>query len=283
MTPLQRRKALFAEFSSKFEHRKVSDLISVVRTPWTEFHSLRHAVNRYISCGSLNERTTPNGIVVPDRDSALEFNAVSREFYRAMSFLPRDHVPSWNVPLSLRVKHDDGRRSGISPRATEMPHCDGWVGECPNSVIMQLYVYGTRPGNCVRYRDPPDDFQEEWIGWRPFEEGQEIAARYKPLDFVPQDGDVVLTDISVIHHTQLEAPQQSYLSGNMRVSIDTTFGLEDAGLSPERQHRGTRAGWDVVIGLGQTHLLVFPNRRDERADDGGGKKQAVNCQLKQLC
>lgn len=279
MTDLQRRQALFAEFASKFPHRKVGSLVAVVSAR-DHLGPLRDAVDQYLSGGDLQQRTTPNGIVVPNRDTGLEFNALARRFYRIMDFLPRDHVPSWNVPLNLRVKWNDGRThgGGKSPRATERRHCDAWVHEDPHNVIMQLFVCGAGPHNCVRYWEPPEDFREEWLEPRNFDAGQEIAGRYAPLDYVPRDGDAVLTDISVIHCTH-----QLLGGGGRRVSIDTTFGLERVGLFPPREHRGIRVGWDVVTGLGQTHLLVFPNTADEHVDTEGGKRQAVNCNVRKLC
>lgn len=285
MTDLQRRVDLFDRFCSKFKHQRVSQLVAAVDIPENLRYNVYHSTQWYLSHhpACMADRTTANGVVVPDRDGCLEFNALCRAFYAAMDFLPREHVPSWNVPPNVRVKWNDGRKKGSSPRATEMPHCDAWVGEDPHNVIMQMFVSGTTEDNCVRYYDPPDDFSEEWLAPRPFAEGQDIVARYKPLDFVPKNGQAVVTDIAVVHQTRLALRHDGF----RRVSIDTTFGLEEAnrfvgsGVGG-RSYRGTRVSWDVVTGLGQTHLLVFPNRTDEHVDDQGGRVQAVNCKVMKL-
>lgn len=288
MTDLQRRVALFDRFCAKLpQHQRVSQLVAAVDLPQHQHGCVCVSLRNYLydHPHSLPDRTTANGIVVPDRDGTLQFNILCRAFYAAMNFLPREHVPSWNVPLNVRMKRHDGGKKGVSPRATELPHCDAWVGEDSHNIIMQMYVVGTSEHNCVRYFDPPDDYSDEWLAPRPFDQGQETAARYRPLNFVPKNGQVLLTDIAVVHQTRLEVRPRDF---GFRASIDTTFGLEDADLlsCPEivytRQYRGTRVGWDVVTGLGQTHLFVFPNRTDEHVDDQGGRVQAVNCKVRQL-
>lgn len=313
MTPLQRRKALFAEMSSRFPHRKVSELVSVYHINDKKMGEIRKALRNYMAIMDELDSITPNGMMVPSREAGLEFNVLAREFWGIMAGMGiQDYAANFNVPFNVRVKRQGIQSDG--PRATELRHTDAWLHEDPKSCLVNFFINGSCKDNHLRYYDPSTDFDESWLSPRQFADGQDIADRYTPLDFIPEDGDLVLCDFSAIHQTCRKP------DAGERVSIDTVFalkypneamayqcrycngtgkimtglndvfvldrydcpGCEGTGVKQLRQYRGQRAGWDVLTGIGQTHLLVFPNSADEWVDCDGGRKQAVNCQVKQL-
>jgi hypothetical protein len=275
LKPMEQRLARFDELCWRFRHRRIGKLVAVHRVDRRVMDQrIAPAARRFLE--AANRSTTPNGMVVPTRESGLEFNALCREFYAVIASLNiQDCVDGWAVPLNLRLKRDGVRSNG--PRATEMRHSDAWVNENGDNCLVSFPIVGCSPDNHVKFFDPPDDFDDSWLSPRDFKAGQEIADRYAPLDFVPEDGELVMADYATIHQTVRKSGAAD------RVSIDTTFGVKMPGEDvSSRKYRGLRCGWDVVTGLGQTHLLVFPNRSDEWVDCLDGMRQAVNCQVKEL-
>ncbi len=241
---------------------------------------LRYHANTFrIAAGERS--LTPNGMMVPSRESSLEFNVLCREFYSIVAGLGiEDFVSCWNVPPNLRVKGDNPKAGG--PRDTAHKHSDAWIGENPRCVTVMAFLSGCGPDNCVQFYEPSDAFQESWLEPKTYSDGKSLAeGEYSPLDYVPHDGDLVLADFSTIHCSHRKP------GAGPRLGIDTTFGIKGpeqiaSETSFVRKWRGQRATWDVVKGLGQTHLFVFPNRADEWVDCEGGRKQAVNCQVRRL-
>lgn len=269
---LQSRKQLFSDMCSRFDHEKVSDLISVVTLSDDSMCNLLRRLDLYLSVSPAAVRT-PNGLLVPKRTSSLEFNLLAQTFYRVMAKLDiADYVTCWNVPLNVRIKDKWNARG---ERSTTHKHADAWVGENPRSVTVMLFLSGCSRENCVRFYDPPEAFDEAWLSPRSYEEGQTIAERYKPLDYLPLNGHLVLADFATIHNSY-----RSPFAMSTRLGIDTTFGLHAIGEDFSAwQWRGQRlAGFE----LGRSHLFTFPDAIDDRVDCVGGSKQAVNCEVKTL-
>jgi len=227
---------------------------------------------------------TPNGMLVPKRHTVLEYNLLVRAIADVVSALGiADRIQSWHVPANLRVKFPEASAENLRRHhPTEHTHSDSWAGESSESVTLHLPIFGDVPRNHVRFFQPPADFAEDWLRPLPtYAAGADIAARYTALDFVPEKGEAILADFAMLHASS-RLPD-----AGPRVSVDTTFALrrtashrESERIHPWRENE--RATHDVLAGIGETHLLFFPDRADTQVDSQGGFKHPSNLQLLEL-
>ena len=288
-TPLDRRIDAFKQFGGGF-HR-VTPLAFAWRIPQPRFFALQEAVGYFIGGGiTMLERkrdelrnVTPNGLIVPKRDKILEYNLVVRRFAEVINGMMIGHlIDSWHVPLNVRVKYGDADPANLlRAHPTEHPHSDSWAGESAESVTVHIPLFGDTVGNRVDLFYPPDDFEEAWLGPRPtYEEGaRDIAGRYKRVDYVTPKGSLLLMDFSTLHASVRDA------GAGTRVSIDTTFVLRKGGSQGEVVHPwrvGERASHEVLSGIGETHLMYFPDFAEQQVDSRGGFKHPTNLVLQRI-
>ena len=241
-------------------------------------------VDAFESRRSAIGNITPNGMIVPKRHTILEYNALVRAFAGIVDSLGiADLIVSWHVPLNLRIKFGDMDQENMRRHhTTEHVHSDSWAGESAESVTVHIPLFGDIERNRVVFYDPPEDFEEEWLGPIPsYLSGSDVAQRYVPNEFAPESRQVILADFAGLHaSTRFEG-------AGARVSIDTTFALkrDEQDDEPERIHpwrTEERAAHEVLVGLGETHLFVFPDRLEQQVDSEGGFKHPTNLRLVEL-
>lgn len=302
---LEQRIADFAKMTRDFPCEQPSPLTAVYRPSKEAFHQLQVTAAIYMSkCLGHNRvildeeellaefekheqeipNITPNGMIVAKRHIILEYNALVRAFTSIIDELGiKPLIRSWHIPLNLRIKYGPVNQDNLKRHhPTEDIHTDSWAGESAESVTTMLFIFGDVARNHVRYYEPPAGFQEEWLGALPtYRHGAEIAARYELLDYVPQKGDLVLADFATLHAS-------THLPGaGARVSIDTTFALERTRPpgAPEKIHPwrvDERATHDVLAGLGESHLFLFPDSIHDQVDSQGGFRHPTNLQVVEL-
>ena len=286
-TPLDRRIEAFHQLGTGSD--RVTPLTFCWKIPERRFDALQEAVLSFLGGRSVleldNDRATdqnitPNGMIVPKRDKVLEYNLVVRRFAEIINSMAIGHlIESWHVPLNVRVKYGELDPASLDrDHPTEHLHSDSWAGESAESVTVHIPLLGDVRRNCVKTAYPPSDFEEAWLGPRPtYAEGsQDIAHRYRPIDFVTPGGALLLMDFATLHASTL-AP-----GARTRVSIDTTFVLRKLGAVAEVIHpwrAEERVSHVVLSGIGETHLLYFPDGPGQRVDSRGGFKHPTNLRL----
>jgi hypothetical protein len=227
---------------------------------------------------------TPNGMLVPKRHTILEYNLLVRAIADVVSALDiADRIQSWHVPANLRVKFPAPSAENLARHhPTEHVHSDSWAGESSESVTLHLPIFGDLERNHVRFFSPPADFAEEWLRPLPtYAAGADVAARYGTLDFVPAKGEAILADFAMLHASH-RLP-----GAGPRVSVDTTFALRRTAshVEAERIHpwrENERASHGVLAGIGETHLLLFPDSVGTQVDSQGGFKHPTTLRLVEL-
>jgi len=235
-------------------------------------------LNTYYERQHEIKNITPNGMIVPKRHTILEYNAVVRAFAHIVDEIGiNDLISSWHIPLNVRVKFSEINQENMTRHhPTEHVHSDSWAGESAESVTIMLPFFGDVERNHVCFYDPPDDFQESWLGPRPtYKDGEEIANRYKLNPFIPRKGQLVLTDFSSLHASTRKP------GAGHRISIDTTFALKrnrgqgmQEVIHPWRENE--RLAPETLSKLGETHLFVFPDSVEQQVDSQGGFKHPTN-------
>tara|TARA_Y100001970_G_C14141847_1_gene807573 strand:+ start:260 stop:1189 length:930 start_codon:yes stop_codon:yes gene_type:complete len=301
---LQDRKEAFSLLASRFENTKVSDLLLEHKIPNSLKKWLHSSVFIYVSkclpgdelyldenslMNALVENydkdkipnMTPNGMLVPKKYLVLEYNQLVRSFAAIIDSLNiRDLISSWHIPLNLRFKAGEVNESNmVRHHPTEHIHSDSWAGESSESVTIQIPIFGDIKNNHVSFYDPPDDFEESWLGPRSsYEDGSDIANRYSKVNFVPNKGHLQFSDFAGLHaSTRLP-------NAGPRLSIDTTFVIKkpNDNRSPETIHKwreGERAMPNLLSNLGSDSLLYFPHGMNEFVDSEGGFKHPSNLKV----
>lgn len=226
---------------------------------------------------------TPNGMIVPKRNKVLEYNLVVRRFAKIINtFDIGPLVDSWHVPLNVRIKYGEADESNLRrDHPTEHAHSDSWAGESAESVTVHIPLLGDTDRNYVQMFYPPDNFEEAWLGPRAtyLDGSQAVVHRYQKIDFVTPLGSVLLADFSTLHATT------RFPGAGARVSIDTTFVLRKPGVSAEVIHpwrKEERVFHKVLSGIGETHLLYFPDTVEQQVDSQGGFKHPTNLRVTRI-
>jgi hypothetical protein len=302
---LESRKKAFTELTSRFECERPAPLLSVHKIQPALFNRLKTVTSLYLSkclgqnefildenelLGRIDERVdkiqniTPNGMVVPKRNVILEYNLIVQTFSAIIGTLGIDDlISSWHVPLNVRIKFGEATEGNLERHhPTEHIHSDSWAGESTESVTTMLMILGDIPRNHVSFYDPPEDFEEEWLGPRPtYLDGKVVADRYRKIDLTPEKGDLLISDFAGLHASR-RLP-----GAGTRVTIDTTFVLKKADdhRAAENIHEwreGERAAPHVLEKVGEESILYFPDRPDQQVDSQGGFKHPTNLEVVSL-
>jgi len=226
---------------------------------------------------------TPNGMIVPKRHTILEYNALARAFADIISALNiRDMIHSWH-PINLRIKYAELDPANLErPLASERIHSDSWAGDSSESANVFVPLFGDTDRNCVTLYDPPYEFEESWLNCLPrYTDGQAIAEQYTKLDFVIGKGQIGIVDFATLHaSTRLPG-------AGTRISLDTSFhvnrarGGGDFGLIHADRLEEYLAP-EVLAGLGETHLFLFPDTVDQRRPNTSGYRHPANLHVVEL-
>lgn len=241
----QSRKAKFAEITGQFQCERPSSFIAVHQINPDLYDNLRTAVAIYISRFMhsiriiLDDRLlvenfavmhkkgeilncTPNGLMVPKRHVTLEYNGVVKAYFQILKNLGIEKYILTMNPPSVRFKEslpDFDSQKMERGYASEKIHSDAWTGDCPSSINVSIPLFGDTERNRVVWYSVPDNFQEEWLNYRPsYDHGDEIAAHYQErVNYPYSKGKVYITDVAVLHCTTREK------NAGPRFSIDNLF------------------------------------------------------------
>ena len=302
---LARRIKGFSEMRRIFEHEAPSPLIAVHAIDKELLKHLQDTVATYVSKslpfddGPLEEKNlinayeefeksilcvTPNGIIVPKRNTTLEFNNVVKALMKIVENLGISaFIKSWYIPLNVRIKFGHVHKKDLKrAHATETTHSDSWTGLSSESVIIHIPLFGDTYHNSVHCYDPPLTFQEDWLGPRlSYDEGTEIVKRYKPIDFVCPKGSVMMLDTATLHSTRR-------LPGcGSRISLDAAFVLRKEGsdenydgIHPMRENEHLSP--EKMFLIGEKYMFVFSDSPDEIVTSDDRFKHAANLKLTRI-
>ena len=302
---LKKRTERFNDLASRFNNNRLAPLLLEHEIREDLFERLRTAAALYISkcfeedCYVSDEsdilkkldneyesipNITPNGMVVPKRYNTLEYNLLVKAFSSVIESLGiNELISSWHIPLNLRYKQGTPNEENMKRHhPTEYIHSDSWAGESSESVTIHIPVFGDFDRNHVLFYDPPDSFEESWLGALPsYKDGEKIAEKYTKVNHIPKKGNLILADFAGLHaSTRLEGAQS-------RISIDTTFVLKIPGdnRDPEKIHpwrENERATQEVLESLGSEKLFFFADGANDIVDSEGGFKHPTNLKVLEL-
>ena len=172
------RKKNIARLAKRFRCKKITNLALEVKLPKNLFENICIATKTYVAkCIDsqnviLNEKKllkkflskkkfikniTPNGIIVPKTEVALEFNLLIKSYVDIIKFLNIENlITNFHFPPNLRVKFAKINQNNINRKhPTETMHADTWTGANPNWLAVHLFILGDIKNNHIRYAQPP--------------------------------------------------------------------------------------------------------------------------------
>lgn len=285
MGDLLRRIQAFDILESRMHSNSRVNPLTILHSPaGRDFQTLYHAVEAFMGAPladydrELPPQVTPNGMIVPKRNTVIEYNMVVRAFARIIGRLGfGDLVHSWHIPLNVRFKSSAVSEENMKrAHPTEHVHSDSWAGESSESVTVHIPIMGDCEKNHLQMFYPSDEFKDEWLGPRKsYADGHELLSHYKPVDYIIPMGAVAFMDFATLHSsTRLDG-------AGPRVSIDTTFVLKKEGMSEKIHHwrKGERATDETLKAIGESHIFYFPDSVDKQVDVKGGFRHPTNLKL----
>lgn len=215
---------------------------------------------------------TPGGVLVPKRNTVLEYNIVVRTFAEIVeSLIPETLIGSWHVPPNVRIKFGTPTPGVMDrPRPTERPHSDAWAGEHPDSVTVHIPVFGDLFHNYLAIYAPPDDFEEGWLEpvdstdpavIREYEYG--FLHKYQRLPFSTRPGHACFIDAAMLHASE-RLPHCG-----LRVSVEAPFVWSTARALPALKREAEHAPHVVLRRAGEAGMFYFPDHPGQIRDNAG--------------
>lgn len=161
---------------------------------------------------------TPNGIVLPKRETYLAYNHVHAEVVKIFEEAGlHHHVETIFAPINVRLVNGKPAPAVDSrPRASTKYHSDMWAGEPADAIMVFMPVLGDTENVGVHWIEPVD-FPKRFRGpLEDFNEGQAMSINARDYYASFHNGDIMLTDPFLIHATQKKKDAN-------RISIDFRF------------------------------------------------------------
>ena len=217
---------------------------------------------------------TPTGMILPKRHSSLQYNVFLRSFYNlVMNTNVGPKLESCHTPAHLRVKWPLAVEEDLDrPRhAPEDLHFDSWSGYSSHSMTFLLGILGDVSGNRVRYFQPKESFDEDWLLNKPTPEF--LLEHYDVIDYTPKYGEIVILDTCVLHQTYRDA------GCKIRFSIDNLFLPKEKLTWPENIEKHRKAELTdprVLSEIGSDCLYFCTDTNTQRKDTQGGAVDPTN-------
>ena len=247
-------------------------------------------LKKFIAKRKFIKNITPNGIIVPKSDVSLEFNLLVKSYVDIVKFLNIGNlITNFQFPPNLRVKFAKLNRKNLNRKhPTEIMHADTWTGANPNWLAVHLFILGDIKNNHIRYAQPPENFNEDWL--KPIKnvrEGEKISKKFKIINYVPKKGSLIIADTTVIH--------QSYRKKNagIRISLDTGFDIKMPNLRSFKRTIVNKINVKKIrlketinnsqfLNIGEKTYFHFPDSYKKKVYSKGGFKHPSNVNLVRL-
>lgn len=158
---------------------------------------------------------TPNGLLLPRRETFLSFNMVQQALAGMVEELQLcKFFESFQSPCNLRIISGTASPSSDNrPYASSKIHTDVWYGEPLRSILFNLPLLGnTAAAELVFFE--PDTFPTQYrIPLADYDEGRKVQERAKRLPMSFDLGALYLSDALSLHQTVCREP-------GIRLSLD---------------------------------------------------------------
>ena len=301
------RRRSFEELSKNIECKKINDLMLEVPISNHLFEALDIYTKIYLS-KSINVNhlildendlikaliknpnkllnMTPNGMIVPKRELALDFNNLVKSYVKILESVNiYNFIEKFHFPPNIRLKYNQAKDENLKrSHPTEMMHSDTWTGANFNWIASHIYILGDVANNNISYGYPPETFEENWLfPIKSASLGKIYSDQFKMINYTPKKGSFILADASIFHKSNANP------NGGIRASLDTGFDLIAPNIkkynirSVEEKNVASFRDNETVSkedfwSIGSETFFSFPNRFEEQVDSQGGFKHPSSTQ-----
>ncbi len=213
---------------------------------------------------------TPTGMILPKRDTSLEYNLLLRSWYNAIKNLRiSEYLNDCHTPAHLRVKWSLPIQKDLDrPRhAPEEMHFDSWSGYSSQGLTFLLGVLGDTSRNRIRFFEPNENYDENWLRKDGKPNNKKLEESYKPIDAKPKYGQIAILDTCTLHQTFREN------ESDIRFSIDNIFRAKfklpfDEHIEHDRKNELTSI--DLLSQLGSDCMYLCHHLLKQKKDTNGG-------------
>lgn len=153
---------------------------------------------------SLFPNLTQNGVLMPKRENALEYNLVQKYVAAIFKNLRIDeHVDAIQFPAMMRFV--DGRpdpKKDSRPYSSTKHHIDLWNGDPPNEIHVFIPVMGDAEKNGIEFLEAREDVMKQFLfPMKDYDKGKFVAETAKRYPAKMRAGFLYLADSYILHRT----------------------------------------------------------------------------------
>jgi hypothetical protein len=146
---------------------------------------------------------TPNGLLLPRRETFLSFNLIQQALAATMVSLKLDRsFEAFQAPCNVRIVSGTADAKADSrPYASSKIHTDVWYGEPLCSILFNLPLLGNAGAVAMEFFEPkafPSEFQ---TSLKDYEDGRKIAESAERLPMQFDIGTLYVSDSLSLHQT----------------------------------------------------------------------------------
>ena len=227
-------------------------------------------LDAFKKCKEKILNVTPTGMILPKKDTSLEYNLLLRSWYSAIKNLDIfEYLENCHTPGHLRVKWPLPVQKDLDrPRhAPEEMHFDSWSGYSSHGCTFLLGVLGDTEKNRIRFFEPNDYFDEAWLKKDSKPSNEILNNCYSSIDAKPKYGQIAILDTCTLHQTYRES------KSDIRFSIDNIFRTKiklstNEFIETDRKNELTDV--NLLSELGSECMYLCYHLIEEKKDTNGG-------------
>lgn len=224
------RKKFFNPIIKSFKNEKINDLVVCSKIEKNIFKKLKKSALDFYKVSKKYKfsNMTPNGKLVPKKQTEKEYNEFVLNYYRTINSLKIDkNIKKIILPV-LRYKENRVNKLNKDRNTrSELPHTDAWAGWGNNSILAMIPIHGDFRKNRVNFYKFPKLISKNWMKKQNFVEAQKYIKKFKIINHHYKIGYIYLADISVLHSTKRFKGSQGRLSIDIPILIKGNYKISN--------------------------------------------------------
>lgn len=227
---INKRKKFFETIIKNFKHDKINDLIVCSKIEPKIFKDLRKSALDFYNISKKYKLSnmTPNGKLVPKKQTEKEYNEFVFDYYKTINSLNFNKKIRKIILPVLRFKEKkinilNQKRNSRS----ELPHTDAWAGWGSNSILIMIPINGDLKKNRVNFYEFPKNINKSWMRKQNFVTAQSFVKKFKTIKHHFKMGYIYIADISVLHCTKRLSGSKDRLSIDIPIMINGNYRISN--------------------------------------------------------
>ncbi len=236
--------------------------------PHRAFTPSRTMLSDYASAVQQLPNRTPNGLLLPRRETFLAFNLIHQALGGIFADLGLlDRLAKIQLPCNVRIVHGGSDQAiDARPYASAKMHSDVWAGEPLSAVLFNIPVLGDPRAVSIAFFEPREFPERLRHRLADYDEGREVQSQSTEYPLATSLGTIYMSDVLALHQTIKRAPVLR-LSLDFRAIVRDLLPDESDDCSSSYAHYVSSAEWETA---GRTTILCSSDPFDafQRRKDG---------------